>query len=77
MDSLDRGSNGKPVLEGTPNVVGAPLEKGIPVGGPSNVDKIGEGSPSRVVAASILSPRPVDTIFSRRRPPDQVLLSKS
>ena len=52
-----------------------PLEEGILVGGPSNVDKIRKGSPSRVAAAPILPPRPADTVFSRRRPPDHVLLS--
>ena len=44
-------------------------------GGPSNVDEIVEGSPSRVAATSILPPRPSNTVFSRRRPLDQVLLS--
>ena len=56
-------------------MVGAPLEEGIPTGGPSNVDETGEGSPSRVISALILLSRPVDTVFSRRRPLNQVLLS--
>ena len=43
--------------------------------GPCNVDKIGEGSPLGVAVAPLPPPRPTDTISSRRRPPDQVLLS--
>ena len=75
VDSLDRATNDQPVLEGAPSGVNAPLEEGIPVGGPSNVDEIGEGSPLGVVAALLLPPRLADTISSRRRPLDQVLLS--
>ena len=75
MDSLDLTSDDQPVLEGAPNKVGAPLEKGIPVGGPSNVDEIGDEAPLRVAAASILSPRLEDTEPSRKRLPDRVLLS--
>ena len=53
----------------------APLKEGIPVGGLSNVDEIWEGSPSGVATAPILSPRLTNTVFSRRRLPDQVLRS--
>ena len=62
-------------MEGAPNEAGAPLKEGIPVGGPSNVDKIGEVAPSRVAAAPMFLPRPADTESSRKRPPDRVLLS--
>ena len=65
VDSPDRATNDQPILKGTPNEDSVPQEEGIPVGGPS-IDEIGEGSPLGVVAA----PLP-----SRRRPPDQVLLS--
>ena len=71
VDSLDRATNDQPVSEGVPSEVSVPLEEGIPAGGPS-VDEIGEGSPSGVAAAP---PRPVDSVPSRRRLPDQVLLS--
>ena len=56
-------------------MVDAPLEEGIPTKGPSNVDESGEGSPSGVAVAPLPLPRPADTSSSRRRPPDQVLLS--
>ena len=62
-------------MEGAPNEAGAPLEEGILIGGPSNVNKIREGTPSGVAEALILSPKPTDTESSRKRPPDQVLLS--
>ena len=75
MDSPDQASNDQSVLGGTPNEVGAPPKKGIPTRGPSNVNKIGEGSPLGVAVAPIPLPKPADTVFSRRRPPDQVLLS--
>ena len=61
MDSLDLASDDQPVLEGSPNKAGAPLEKGISVGGPSNVNEIGDEAPLRVAATPILSPRPADT----------------
>ena len=48
--------------------------EGIPTGGPS-VDEIGEGSPSGVAAALLPQPKPRNTVLSRRRPHDQVLLS--
>ena len=48
MDSLDRATNDHLVLEGALIGVGMTLEEGIPAGGPSNVDEIGEGSPSGV-----------------------------
>ena len=75
MDSTDQASNDQSVLEGIPSEADAPLEEGIPSWGPSNVDEIEEGSPSRVVAAPIPLLRPANTVSSRRRPPDQVLLS--
>ena len=62
-------------MEGSPSEAGAPLKEGIPVRGPSNVDKIREGSSSGVVADPIPPPRPTDTVSNRRIPPDQVLLS--
>ena len=61
--------------KGTPNEASAPLDKGIPIEGPSNVAEIGEEVPLRVVAAPVLPLRPVDTEPSRKRLPDQVLLS--
>ena len=61
VDSLDRASNDQRVLEGSPNEAGAPLEKGIPVGLLSNVDEIGESSPSGVAVTPMLPPRPTDT----------------
>ena len=76
MDSPDQATIDQPVLEGAPSGVGAPLEEGILAGGPSNVDEIGEGSSSGVVAAPLPPPMPVDTVTSRRRPLDQVFLSK-
>ena len=63
-------------MEGAPSEAGAPLEKGIPVGRPSNVDEIGEGAPSGVAATLVLPPRPADTESSRKRPPNRVLLSR-
>ena len=62
-------------MEGAPSGVGAPLKEGILIRGPSNVDEIGEGSPLRVVAAPLPPIRPVDTVPSRKRLLDQVLLS--
>ena len=52
-----------------------PLEEVIPTGGHSNVDKIGEGSPLGVVAAPIPPLKPTNTVFSRRRTPEHMLLS--
>ena len=75
MDSPDQTSNDQLILEATPSEAGAPLKEGILVRGPSNVDEIGEGSPSGVTATPILSPKFADTVFSRRRLPDQVLRS--
>ena len=51
------------------------LEEGIPTRGPFIVDEIGEGSLSGLVTAMIPPLRPVDIVSSRRRPPDQVMLS--
>ena len=53
---------------------GPAREEGIPTRGPS-VDKIGEGSPSGVATAPLPPPRPANTVPSRRRSSDQVLLS--
>ena len=75
MDSLDRASNDQPALEGAPSEAGAPLEEGILVGGPFNVNEIGQGAPSGVAAPLVLPPRPIDTESSRKRLPDRVLLS--
>ena len=69
MDSLDQATNDQPVLEGAPSGVDAPLEEGIPIEGP-NVEEMGEGSPSGVAAAPLPLPKPIDTISSRRRPPN-------
>ena len=69
MDSPNQTSNDRSVLEGVPNETDAPLEEGILVKGPSNVDEIGEGFPSRVAIALIPPPMHVDIISSRRRPP--------
>ena len=74
-DSPNQASNDQSILEGAPSEVGAPLEEGIPIWGPSNVNEIGEECPSGVAAASILPPKCSDIVFSRRMPPDQVLLS--
>ena len=62
-------------MEGSLSGVGAPLEEGIPTRGPSNVDKIGEGSPSGVATALLPLPKPAVTVSSRRRSLNQVLLS--
>ena len=70
VDSPDRASNDRPVLEGAPSDSGAPLEEGIPTEGSSNVDEIGEGALSRVAAALMLLPKPANTLFSKRRPSD-------
>ena len=67
MDSPDPTFNDQPVLEGAPSEVGAPLEEGIPTRGPSNVEGIGEGAPSRVATDLILPPKPADTESSRKR----------
>ena len=75
MDSPDRASNDQLVLKGAPNEAGAPLDEGIPAGGPSNVDEIGDEAPLGVAAAPILPPRPADTEPDRKRMPDWVLLS--
>ena len=60
--------------EGAPSNDSAPQEEGIPVGGPS-VDEIGEGSPSGVATAPLPPPKSASAVPSRRRLPDQVLLS--
>ena len=59
----------------SPNEAGAPLEEGIPTGGPSNVDEIGEEDPLGVATTSMLHLRPADTEPSRKRLPEWVLLS--
>ena len=75
MDSPDPTFDYQPVLEGASSEAGAPLEEGIPTGGPSNVDGIGEGALLGVATAMTLPPKPADTESSRKKPPDQVLLS--
>ena len=70
VDSPNQASNNQSVLEGTPSEAGAPLEEGVPTGGASNVDEIGEASPLGVVAAPIHPPKPTNIVFSRKRPPD-------
>ena len=75
VDSIDQASNDQPVLEGTLNEPGAPLEEGIPTRGPLNVDEIGEEAPSGVAIAPMLPPRLADTEPRRKRRPDRVLLS--
>ena len=57
-------------MEGAPNEAGAPLEKGFPAGGPSNVDEIGEGSLLRIATAPIPPHRLANTVFIRRRLPN-------
>ena len=56
MDFPDRAPNDQLTLEGAPNEVSASLEEGIPIGGPLNVDEIGEKAPSWVVTAPMLLP---------------------
>ena len=67
--------NDQLTLEGAPNEAGASLEEGILVGGPPNVDEIGEKAPSGVVDASMLSPKPANTEPSGKRLSDRLLLS--
>ena len=75
VDSPNRASNDQPVLESAPNEVGAPLEEGIPVGEPSNVNEIGDEAPTGVATAPMLPPKPTNTKPSRKRLHDRVLLS--
>ena len=75
VDPLDQASNDQLVMEGAPGQAGAPLEEGVPTGGPSNVDEIGEGAPSEVAIAPVLLLKPANTESSRKRLPDRVLLS--
>ena len=51
------------------------MEEGIPIGGHSNVDGIGDGAPSRVVVDPILPPKHANTESSKKRLLNQVLLS--
>ena len=62
-------------MEGAPSESGAPLEEGIPVGGPSHVDEIGEEAPLGGATAPVLPPGPVDIEPSRERLPNWVMLS--
>ena len=75
MDSPDRAPSDHPTLEGVLNEVNASLDEGIPVGGPPNVDKIGENALLGVTAASMLPLRSAETEPSRNRLPDWLLLS--
>ena len=59
MDSLDRATYDQPVSEGAPREVNAPLEEGIPTGDPS-IDEFGEGSPSRVDIAPLMSQKLIE-----------------
>ena len=70
MDSLDPFFNDHLILEGAPNEAIQPLEEGIPAREPSNVHEIGEGAPSGVATALILSPKPTDTESSRKMSSD-------
>ena len=70
VDSLDRAPNDQSALEGVPNEAGASLEEGILVGGPPNVEEIGEKPPLGVFFAPMLPPRPVDTEPSKKRLPN-------
>ena len=75
VDSPDRVPNDQPTLEGAPNEADASLEEGVPVGGPPNINEIGENAPSGVAATLMLRSRPVNTKPSRKRLPDRLLLS--
>ena len=70
MDSPGQAPNDQSALEGALNEADASLEEGILVGGPPNVDEIGEKAPSRVAATPMLPPRPADTEPSKKRLPD-------
>ena len=73
MDSPNRATDDQSILR-LPQQGQFASGGGILAGGPS-VDEIGEGSPSGVAAALLPPPKPSNTIPSRRRPSDQVLLS--
>ena len=75
VDSLDQSSIDQSVLEGTPNEVGAPLEEGISVGGPSHVDEIGDKASSGVTASLVRPLGPTSTEPRKKRLPNGVLLS--
>ena len=75
MDSPDRAPNDQLALEGVPNEASASLEEGILIGGPPNVNKIGEKVPSGVTATPVLPPRSTDTEPSIKRLFDQLLLN--
>ena len=74
-DPPDRAFNDQLVLEGAPNEASAPLEKGITVEWPSNIDEIGDEAPLGVATAPMLPPRLIDIEPNRKRLPDRVLLS--
>ena len=74
VDSPDQATNDQLVSKGAPIRVDAPLDEGIPIGGPL-VNKIGEESPSGAAAAPLPPLRYANTEPSRRRLPDQLLLS--
>ena len=75
MASSVRAPNDQPTLEGAPNEAGASVEEGIPVGGPPNVDEIGEKAPSRVATTPMFPSRLADTEPSSKKMSDRLLLS--
>ena len=75
MESLDIASNDQLALGVCLNKANTPLEEGVQAVSPPNVEEVGMGAPSRVVTALAPSPKSIDAGPSKKRLPDQVLVS--
>ena len=68
-------SNDQPALGVSVNEANTPLEEGVVVASPPSVEEVGMGAPLRVATAPVPSPKPTGASPSKKRLPDQVLVS--
>ena len=75
MESLDLASSDQLALGACLNEANTPLEEGVPVASPPNVEEVGMGAPLGVVSAPTPPPMSIGAGPSKKRLPDQVLVS--
>ena len=75
VESLDLASNDQPALGDCPVEANIPLEEEVPIVNPPSVEEVGMGAPSGVVIAPAPPPKPPKAKPSKKRLPNQVLVS--
>ena len=75
MESLDLASSDQPALGACLNEANTPLEEGVPVVSPPNVEEVRMGAPSGVVTAPTPPPKSIGAEPSKKRLLDRVLVS--